>query len=98
MPNVRSASAIPSSSHLVHAIGAVLFVMGSFGHIYLGTIGMQGAYRAMRDGWVDETWAAEHHDIWLADIKAGRVPAVRTPTAEIRNDARTPLARDAALR
>ena len=85
-------------AHLVHAIGAVLFVMGSFGHIYLGTIGMQGAYRAMRDGWVDETWAAEHHDIWLADIKAGRVPAVRTPTAEIRNDARTPLARDAALR
>lgn len=84
-------------AHLVHAIGAVLFVMGSFGHIYIGTIGMQGAYRAMRTGWVDEAWAAEHHDLWLADIKAGKVPAVRTPVSEVRSDLR-PLTSEAGLR
>ena len=32
--------------------------------IYLGTVGMEGAYKAMRNGYVDETWAREHHEYW----------------------------------
>jgi formate dehydrogenase subunit gamma len=39
---------------------------------------MRGAYRAMRDGGVDEGWAREHHALWYADIKAGKIPARRT--------------------
>ena len=39
----------------------------SLGHIYLGTIGMGGAYQAMRTGYVDETWAKEHHEYWYND-------------------------------
>jgi formate dehydrogenase subunit gamma len=68
-------------AHMVHAIGALLMVCMFLGHIYLGTIGMRGAYSAMRNGYVDETWAAEHHAIWYEDIRSGRVPAQRTPPA-----------------
>jgi formate dehydrogenase subunit gamma len=44
----------------------------SFGHIYLGTLGVAGAYQAMRTGYVDEVWAKEHHEYWYQDVKAGR--------------------------
>jgi formate dehydrogenase subunit gamma len=45
----------------------------------MGTVGMQGAFKAMKTGYVDETWAKEHHEIWYDDIKAGKIPAQRTP-------------------
>ena len=61
-----------------HAIAAVLFIMGSMGHIYIGTLGMQGAFKAMRTGYVDEAWAKEHHEYWFNDVKAGRIPSQRT--------------------
>ncbi|MDQ2780677.1 MAG: formate dehydrogenase subunit gamma, partial [Pseudomonadota bacterium] len=65
-------------AHMVHNTAAVL-MMGMFiGHIYLGTIGMKGAYKAMRTGYVDENWARAHHDLWAEDVAAGRVPAQRS--------------------
>ena len=39
--------------------------------VYLGTLGMKGAYDAMRTGYVDETWAKEHHELWYEGVKAG---------------------------
>jgi formate dehydrogenase subunit gamma len=57
---------------IVHLSGALLFVGMAFGHIYMGTLGMRGAYRSMREGVVDETWAKEHHPYWHEDLKAGR--------------------------
>ena len=36
---------------------------------------MEGAYEAMRHGYVDETWAKEHHEYWYNDVKAGRIPS-----------------------
>ena len=65
-------------SHMVHAVAAVLMMAMFFGHIYMGTIGMQGAYKAMRTGYVDETWAREHHELWLADVQSGKIPAHRS--------------------
>jgi formate dehydrogenase subunit gamma len=65
-------------AHMVHATATILMMAMLLGHIYLGTIGMKGAYRAMRTGYVDEAWAHEHHDLWLQDIKAGRIPAQRS--------------------
>jgi formate dehydrogenase subunit gamma len=40
----------------------------------MGTIGQTGAYQAMSTGYVDETWAKEHHLYWYNDIKAGKIP------------------------
>ena len=65
-------------SHLVHAVAAVLMMAMFLGHIYMGTIGMQGAYKAMRTGYVDENWAREHHELWLADVQSGKIPAHRS--------------------
>jgi len=68
-------------SHMVHATATVLMMAMFIGHIYMGTIGMRGAYSAMRDGYVDETWAKEHHELWYDDVKAGKIPAQRSQPA-----------------
>ena len=65
-------------AHMVHAVATVLMLAMFIGHIYMGTIGMQGAYQAMRTGYVDETWAKEHHELWLDDIQNGKIPAQRS--------------------
>jgi formate dehydrogenase subunit gamma len=65
-------------AHMVHAVATVLMMAMFLGHIYLGTIGMQGAYNAMRTGYVDETWAKEHHEYWYDDVKAGKIPSQRS--------------------
>lgn len=69
-------------AHMIHAVAAVLMMTLFLGHIYLGTIGTVGAYQGMRTGWVDEAWAAEHHELWLEDIRAGKIPAQRSGTPQ----------------
>ena len=68
-------------AHMIHAIATVLMMAMFIGHIYLGTIGMQDAYKGMRTGYVDETWAKEHHEFWYDDVKAGKIPAQRSTPA-----------------
>lgn len=68
-------------AHMIHASAAVLMIAMFCGHIYIGTIGMRGAYRAMRDGQVDEGWAQEHHELWYQDIRAGKIPAQRSSSS-----------------
>ncbi|MFN5177832.1 formate dehydrogenase subunit gamma [Limnohabitans sp.] len=64
--------------HMIHAAAAFLMMALFIGHIYMGTLGMRGAYSAMREGYVDETWAKEHHELWYNDIQAGKIPAQRS--------------------
>jgi len=54
-------------AHVIHASIAILFVALIFAHIYIGTLGMEGAFEAMGTGEVDLNWAKEHHDQWLAE-------------------------------
>ncbi len=68
-------------AHMIHAVATVLMMAMFIGHIYMGTVGMAGAYDAMKTGYVDETWAKEHHELWYDDIKAGKIPAQRTQPA-----------------
>lgn len=68
-------------AHMIHAVAGVLMMAAFMGHIYIGTIGMKGAYGAMRTGYVDEGWAKEHHELWYNDIKAGKIPAKRSAEA-----------------
>ncbi|MBK7529386.1 formate dehydrogenase subunit gamma [Piscinibacter sp.] len=65
-------------AHMIHAVSAVLMLVLFIGHIYMGTIGTRGAFKAMRTGYVDEAWAKEHHELWLDDIRAGKIPAQRS--------------------
>ena len=73
-------------AHIVHAVATVLMLAMFFGHIYMGTIGMRGAYTAMRTGYVDDAWAAEHHEYWYEDVKSGRVPAQRSHPPGVAHD------------
>ena len=58
------------TTQIVHAALALLMIALIFGHIYIGTIGMEGAFDAMWSGRVDRNWAKEHHSLWVQDKKA----------------------------
>jgi formate dehydrogenase subunit gamma len=61
-------------AQIVHGIVAVLFVAIMLAHIYIGTIGMEGAFEAMGTGEVDLNWAKEHHRLWLEQEMARTGP------------------------
>ncbi|MFN7154087.1 MAG: formate dehydrogenase subunit gamma [Acidovorax sp.] len=67
-------------AHMVHATLAIWMMALICGHIYMGTVGMRGAYKAMRTGYVSEGWAKEHHELWYDDIQAGKIPQQRSAT------------------
>ena len=71
-PNFDQTRAAMQEAWIWHACAALLYISISFGHMYLGTIGLEGSYQAMRTGYVDETWAKEHHQIWYEEVKSGR--------------------------
>jgi formate dehydrogenase subunit gamma len=54
-------------AQVVHSVIAILFVALILGHIYIGTLGMEGAFESMWTGEVDFNWAKEHHDLWLEE-------------------------------
>lgn len=60
----------------------------SLDHIYMGTIGMEGTYRTMRDGYIDEVWTKEHHELRYDDVEAGKILAQRSqpPTSLAPNE------------
>jgi len=57
-------------AQIVHGVVSVLFVAAMLGHIYIGTIGMEGAFEAMAEGTVDVNWARQHHSLWLKEETA----------------------------
>ena len=78
-PNFDQVRATMQQASVVHAVAAVLVIAAGIGHIYMGTVGVEGAYGNMRDGTTDETWAKEHHQYWYEDVKSGKV-AVKSAT------------------
>jgi len=70
-PNFEQTRATMQTTWIVHSAGGLILMALSLGHIYIGTIGMEGAYQAMRKGYVDEAWAKEHHALWYDEVKGG---------------------------
>jgi formate dehydrogenase subunit gamma len=68
-------------AEVFHGVVGVLFVALIIAHIYLGTLGMEGAFESMSEGTVDVNWAKEHHPLWYDEVKRGKVDpnAVVTP-------------------
>ena len=52
-----------------HAIMALIMIVAILGHIYIGSMGMEGAFDAVGNGHVDENWAREHHSLWIAEVE-----------------------------
>ncbi|WP_229422685.1 formate dehydrogenase subunit gamma [Telluria aromaticivorans] len=61
-------------ANVLHVAGAALYIAAAMGHIYIGTWGTPGAYKAMREGTVDEEWAKAHHALWYEGVKDGSAP------------------------
>lgn len=78
IPSLEYTRATMQLASITHVVAAILTVSVVIGHIYLGTVGMEGAYASMRTGYVDDTWAKEHHDLWYADIESGKIQRMRS--------------------
>jgi formate dehydrogenase subunit gamma len=72
------------AAQMVHAVVAVLFVAIMLAHIYIGTIGMEGAFDGMWKGEVDVNWAQQHHSLWLEEERArGHVKPPSAPEGRV---------------
>jgi formate dehydrogenase subunit gamma len=70
------------TAQMVHGIVGLVFIAIMLAHIYIGTIGMQGAFEAMGKGEVDVNWARQHHSLWLdQEARKGRVSGSGGATA-----------------
>lgn len=67
-PNLGSERFVLQLGHLIHSGLGIVLIVGSLGHIYIGTIGTEGAFEGMISGKVDTNWAEQHHDIWFQDL------------------------------
>jgi formate dehydrogenase subunit gamma len=62
-------------AQIVHSVVAVLYVSAMLVHVYMGTIGVEGAFEAMADGNVDVNWAKERHSLWYEEeMQSGAAP------------------------
>ena len=68
-PNFNQEREVIQLSHLIHVITALVLIAFSFGHIYIGTLGTEGALEGMTTGDVDKAWAKQHHDLWLDEYE-----------------------------
>lgn len=57
-------------AQIIHAVIGALFIAAMLAHIYIGSLGMEGAYDAMGSGEVDLGWARAHHDLWVEEQQA----------------------------
>ena len=66
-----------------HSYVGITMIAIILAHIYIGTLGMEGAFAAMGSGWVDRNWAKEHHDLWVEekDRSAGAGQTAGQPAA-----------------
>jgi len=68
-------------AQLWHSIVSCVLIVIIIAHIYIGSVGMEGAYDAMGSGEVEEQWAREHHSLWLDELEAGK-PKSQTVAGE----------------
>ncbi len=73
-------------AHMIHGVLAMLMIAAILAHIYIGSVGMEGAIDAMSTGQVDYNWAREHHSLWvdeeLAKARTAIDPGAKTAGAD----------------
>lgn len=75
LPEVLNPQQEMQYSQIWHTITAFIFMAMIFAHIYLGSIGMEGAFDAVNSGEVEEQWAKEHHSLWVEEVQAKETKA-----------------------
>lgn len=74
-PNFQQGREWMQDAHIIHTIAAIVVIAFFVVHLYLATVGVEGAFESMINGHVDENWAKQHHDLWYEEIKGSAVDA-----------------------
>ncbi|MEE9320695.1 MAG: formate dehydrogenase subunit gamma [Granulosicoccus sp.] len=83
LPFVEGVRAQMQQASTVHTVLTVVWTAIALGHIYIGSLGTEGALEGMSTGYVSEEWAVQHHDLWAAKMSAkGKVLELGTEYAE----------------
>lgn len=56
---------------VIHGVVSAILTAIIVAHIYIGSVGMEGAFDAMGSGEVDLNWAKEHHSLWVDEVQSG---------------------------
>jgi len=57
-------------SQVWHSVMGIFMICVIIAHIYIGSVGMEGAFDAMGSGEVDKNWAKEHHSVWVEELES----------------------------
>ncbi len=68
-PNFEQSRETMQLMNIIHATASVIWVAIALGHIYMGTLGNEGALQGMTQGRVSVEWAQQHHDLWYQEVK-----------------------------
>lgn len=74
-PNLGFERAAMQNANIIHGASALVLCTAVIAHIYLGTLGSEGALEGMISGEVDEGWARQHHNVWLDEVQQGKAQA-----------------------
>jgi len=66
-PNFGQGRVVMEISHVVHVFSAIVLIAVSIGHMYMGSIGIEGSLEGMKTGYVDINWVEAHHDHWARE-------------------------------
>ena len=73
LPTLLSPQEEMQYAQMVHAGLAFIMIAIILAHIYIGSVGMEGAFDAMGSGQVEEQWAREHHSLWLEEVEEAQL-------------------------
>jgi formate dehydrogenase subunit gamma len=68
-PNYGQTRELMQTSNIIHGIASMIWIALMLGHIYLGSVGVEGALEGMSTGEVDENWAKQHHSLWYEEVR-----------------------------
>jgi formate dehydrogenase subunit gamma len=85
-PNFGQTRDLMQLAHLIHVIGGFILIAVALGHIYIGTLGTEGAFEGMARGQVDVEWAKQHHDLWYQELMDKGVQPERAADSEARTE------------
>ncbi len=75
-PAIAGAQADWQFYQLIHGLVAAGLSFIIIAHIYIGSVGMEGAFDAMGKGDVDLNWAKEHHSLWVEEVQANQAEKI----------------------
>ena len=75
-PNFGQTRETMQLTNILHALFALALVAVFLGHVYIATLGTEGALEGMVYGHVDVEWAKQHHDLWYQEVMDGKSATV----------------------